>query len=219
MSNVVVVAERQAAQAFLRAIGANWQNNDLIYAVVAWMRQESGGIKSIIGNNPFNLRPGKDIDQDLVAGIRMSKNGNGRFLIFVSLAAGLTATAQRLLRAGADWRHYDRIIRAFRSGSALDALTAIALSAWDAGHYGYHPGDPITNNHLVRVYASFTGMQIPKPTKTPPSAKPKKAPIPARPRDLNAPIVVRNYLHPYDARDFYQARHHVTEDKDKVGLI
>lgn len=26
------------------------------------------------------------------------------------------------------------------------------------------------------------------------------------PRDLNAPVVVRDYLHPYEARDFYRAR-------------
>lgn len=208
MANVVVVQERQAAQAFLRAIGANWQNNDLIYAVVAWMRQESGGIKSIIGNNPFNIRPTGSIDPNLIAGIRQSKNGNGLFLIFKSLAAGLTATAQLLLRAGHDWRNYDRIIRAFRQGSALDALTAIALSAWDSGHYGYHAGDPLGNNHLVQVYASFTGMQIPKPVPhNPKTPKPQhKPPLPPLPRDLAVPVIVRTYLHPYDARDFYRAR-------------
>ena len=221
MANIVVVAERQAAQAFLKAIGANWNNNDLIYAVVAWMRQESGGIKSIIGNNPFNIR-----DSPLASGYRQT-HGNGHFAIFPTLAIGLKATALLLLSAGHDWRNYDRIVRAFRNGSAIDALTAIALSAWDAGHYGYHPGDPISNNHLVRIYASFTGMQIPKPTSGKPKGgtqgtkpQPKKQPLPQRPRDLNAPIIVRDYLHPYDARDFYNARHHgAQDDPEKPSLL
>jgi hypothetical protein len=204
MANVVVVQETIAAQAFLRAIGANWQNNDLIYAVVAWMRSESGSLKRVIGNNPFNLRPGRDISPDLIEGIRKTKNGNGYFLIFKTLAAGLQATAQRLLRAGNDWRGYGLIIRAFRAGLAIDAMNAIALSAWNASHYGYKAGGPTSDNHIYRIYAGFTGLQLPKPTEP----KPKPKPLPARPRDLNAPVVVTNYLHPYDVRDFYLARHH-----------
>lgn len=202
MSQVALVAEVKAAQAFLKAIGASPTNTDLIYAVIAWMRQESGSLKNVIGNNPFNLRPGKDIDEKLIAGIRQSKKGNGQFLIFKSLDAGLIATAQRLLRAGNDWRGYGLVVRALRHGSSLDFITAISLSAWDASHYGYKAPD-VTTSHIYRIYASFTGLQLPKPT--PP--KKQRKPNPIRPRDLNAPIIVRDYIDAHEARRQYLARH------------
>lgn len=195
--------EVRAAQAFLKAIGASWKNTNLIYAVIAWMRQESGSLANIIGNNPFNIRPSKSIDQDLIAGIRRSKNGNGYFIIFKSLEAGLIGTAQLLLRAGHDWRKYDAIIRAFRQGDSIGAINAIALSAWDVSHYGYKPGDQSTN-HIYTIYARFTGLQMPA---TPKPQKPVRRPQPVRPRDLNAPIIVRNYLDPYTVGAMYRARH------------
>jgi len=200
MSVVAVVAEVKAAQAFLKAIGASPTNTDLIYAVVSWMRQESGSLKNVVGNNPFNLRPGKDIDEKLIAGIR--KSGNGRFLIFKSLEDGLIATAQRLLRAGNDWRGYGLVVRALRHGSSLDFITAISLSAWDAAHYGYKAPD-VTTSHIYRIYATFTGLQLPKPE----DPKTKKRPDPVRPRDLNAPIVVRDYIDAHEARRMFLARH------------
>lgn len=202
MSQVAVVAEVKAAQAFLKAIGASPTNTDLIYAVVSWMRAESGSIQNIIGNNPFNLRPGKDIDEKLIAGIRTSKNGNGQFLIFTSLAAGLIATAQRLLRAGTDWRHYNLIIAEARRGNAVGVIEAISLSAWDASHYGYTAPD-VTTSHIYRIYAAFTGLQLPKPKQ--PKKVTHKDPI--RPRDLNSPVIVRDYIDPHAARSFYLARH------------
>lgn len=203
-TTVALLAEVQAAQAFLKALGAPWHNTDLIYAVVAWMRSESGAITNVIGNNPFNLRPGKDIDADLIAGIRKTRNNNGYFLVFKSLEAGLIATAQRLMRAGHDWRKYDAIVNAFKEGHAVEALNAIALSAWNVSHYGYDSKDPATN-HIYLIYARFTGLQLPKPTSTKP--KPKPQPKPQRPRDLNAPIVVRNYIDPHHAGEFYRAKH------------
>lgn len=202
MSNIAVVAEVQAAQAFLKTIGASPTNTDLIYAVISWMRQESGSLKNVIGNNPFNLRPGKDIDENLIAGIRKSKNGNGYFLIFKSLQAGLIATAQRLLRAGNDWRGYGLVVRALRAGSSLDFITAISLSAWDASHYGYTAPD-VTTSHIYRIYASFTGLQMPKPTQP----KPPHRPTPIKVRDLNAPGAVYTYIDPHEASRRYRARH------------
>lgn len=201
MANVASAAEVAAAQAFLRKLGAPWQNNYLVVAVVAWMRQESGGLKSVLGNNPFNLRPGKDIAA-YQSGVRKSRNGNGYFAVFATLEDGLIATAARLLKAGNDWRGYGLVVRAARNGQAVDFLTAIALSAWDAAHYGL-PED----NHLLRVYASFTGLQLPPPK--PPKAKNRtSAPkVRAKPRTELKPPVARTYLDGFETRSFYDARH------------
>lgn len=201
MANVANEREVAAAQAFLRFLGANWRSNLLIIAVVAWMRQESGGLSHVIGNNPFNLRPGAD-DAMYRSGIRKSKNGNGHFSVYATLENGLVATANRLLKAGNDWRGYGLIVRAARAGSPVDFLTAIALSAWDAGHYGL-PKD----NHLLRVYASFTGLKLPAPKSTEP--KPTKAArkIPPAPAVLRAPNLEMHYLDGYDSGRFYRERH------------
>ncbi len=202
--NIAVVAEVEAAQAFLKALGAPWQNTDLIYAVVAWIRKEGGGLKNIVGNNPFNLRPGAGINRDLIKGVR-----NGR-IIFTSLKAGLIATAQRLLRGGFPGSGFRLIVAAARNGQAVDFLNAVALSAWDAAHYGYADADTETNR-LYQIYITFTGLQMPS------TKQPKKVPqqMPIRPRDLNAPIVVRNYIDPSRTVAFYRARHqddHILRD-------
>ena len=69
------VAETKFAIAFLKKLGGNYQSSLLIAGVIAWLRQESGGLNRVIGNNPFNIR-----NSNLAIGYRKSyrvvmKNG------------------------------------------------------------------------------------------------------------------------------------------------
>lgn len=198
MSNVASLQEVQAAQAFLRQIGANWQSPSLIQGVIAWFRQESGSLSRVIGNNPFNIR-----HSSFAIGYRQTAH-NGEFAIFKSLSDGFKAAAQLLLGAGNDWRGYGLIVRAARSGSVLDFLTAIAMSAWDIGHYGY----PETN-HLIATYNSITGLTLPVAgAKGDPKKPPKPRPKAKVPRVLQPPHLERNYLDGGEALRFYKARPH-----------
>jgi hypothetical protein len=203
---VASVAEVKGAQAFLRYLGANWHDNQLIIAVVSWFRQESGSIKNVIGNNPFNIRPG--VATKLASGVRKSKNGNGYFLIFPDLETGFRAAAL-VLKSLAPAYGYGLVIAAVKRGDAVDFLNALAMSSWDAAHYGYD-GKNNSTNHLLQVYASFTGLQLPPPPKPKPK---KKRPIFVR-RDLNPPISTNNYIDGFASSSFYRARHHKIEPLD-----
>lgn len=214
-ANPLGYAESQAAIAFLKYLHDHYSKqinpNDtyLIMAVGAWIMQESGGIKRVLGNNPFNIR-----DSPFAIGYRQTKNGNGHFAIFRTVADGLRAAAYLLMHGGfgkgskdADAYGYRLAINALKHGgnqAANDFLAALAMSSWDAAHYGttdwmtaYDP----TRNHLLRVYLSFTGAQIKDP-----HPKPAK-PIPKLPRDFNYQVLVRNYTDPWAAKDLYLTRH------------
>jgi len=223
-------AEVGFAQAFLKQLGGDYNNVYLITAVVAWMRQESGGLSKVIGNNPFNLRPGKD-DERFRSGTRKTRNGNGFFSVYSSLAKGAQAAANRLLSAGADYRGYAAIVAATRGNyskvqadqalQARDFLKAIALSKWNASHYGAirvtptRTGDPThktwtaydeNKNHLILLWRSFTGLSFP-PVKNPAPEQPRNRPQPQKSLIMSLPR--GNYIKPYAARTFFEQRHPV----------
>ncbi len=212
--NVAQVGEVQAAQAFLKAIGANYQSNDLIYTVVAWMRTSEGGKANLWGNNPFLLRPrdARYISKDLIAGTK-SRAGRGTFLVFDSLTAGLKALAQVLLaQKGDDALGYGLIIRAFKQGNPIDSQIAIAMSAWDAAHYGFDMANPdsqaaAAQTAIYKVYLSFTGLELPDPKQPKPHA-----PVPRPPRDLPSPPPPYPYIDPGAAGAFYRDRHRTAND-------
>lgn len=210
----VTEAEVRFARSFLKALKGNESNGYLLLAVIAWMRSESG--QRYIGNNPFNLRPGNDIAQWQI-GIR--KGPVGYFAVFKNLEAGAAATAARLMKAGFDYRGYGPAVAAARRGTgsdkgiqqAIDFLTAIAMSKWSSSHYGAADGN-VVNNKLIKVWAGLTGTPIPKEwfkdtTKPPPPPKPKPPPF-RQPRSLYHTIPRPDYLSPYGARSFYDARPH-----------
>lgn len=216
MSRVASLAETRAAQAFLKTIGADVNNKDLIRGVIAWFHQESGSIARVIGNNPFNIR-----NDPMQIGQRQTRNGNGKFAIFATLAIGFQAAARLLLRGMSDkgdWRGYGLVVRAARSGRILDFLQAIAMSKWDAAHYGWSPEHP-DRNHLIGAYNAITGLTLsvpgtgksgsPKPT-----PKPKKRRLPARPRDIPAPFEPSPYMDAYAVGRSYRERH-----KDMMGNV
>lgn len=209
---VVSYQETIAIKAFLTFLNKNYSKlinpNDtyIIAAVAAWFYQESGGAKSVIGNNPFNIRPG--MVSFMAIGVRTSTKGNGKFLVFASLSAGFAATAYLLIHANKAYG-YQLALNALKHGgnqAALDFLAALSQSSWDAAHYGandwldaYNPA----KNHLLNVYTSITGVQLGDPH---PKPKPQPKVIPRIPRDFNYQVVVKNYLDPYAAADLYNRR-------------
>lgn len=123
------VSENDLATAFLAQLGAP-NTPAMRLAVIVWMRGETGHI--IIGNNPFNLRPGSDITL-LSSGSRVSP-GNGTFATFATPQLGAQAAAQRL--ASSSSYGYPAVVAAARKGSATGFLTALAASRWSSGGYG-----------------------------------------------------------------------------------
>jgi len=191
----------------------NYRDIFLIAAVGAWFRQESGGIKNVIGNNPFNIRPG--MVSFMSNGYRVSKNGNGRFLTFATLTKGFEAAAYLLMHANKAYGYQLAIAALKHEGNtaAVDFLAALAMSSWDAAHYGANNWTQAysgSRNHLLRVYASIAGVQLTDPH--PKKVKPKKPakPRPKLPRDFNYQVVVRNYLDPWLAQLMYDNRHRAT---------
>src|SRR5690348_1813908 len=55
MAKNVSAQEVEAARAFLKFLGRDWHNNQLVLAVVAWARVASGRLSGSLGNNPFRL--------------------------------------------------------------------------------------------------------------------------------------------------------------------
>lgn len=221
--NVVSLKEVQAAQAFLRALGAPWQNSDLIYAVVAWLRVSERDHPGYIGNNPFNLLANSGVPAYLVAGVKRvttyyldPDTGRRRVrtdnvILFRNLKDSLVALANVILKRATTSGGYRLILQAARHGTPFDVLNAIALSAWDASHYGYLQADTRTNR-LYQYYITFTGMQMMKP------AQPKQRHeiIPPQPTVVYPPVLSYPFLDPFQARAFYLARH--TEPESIPGL-
>jgi len=221
-------AEVAFALSFLKYAGVkNAQSNVyLVLAVIAWMRQESGGLSRVIGNNPFNIR-----SSPFAIGYRRSirirdgkKINNGKFAIFKNLDTGARAAVALLKSDGRDgYRGYGLILRAAtravgasetdKQQQAKDFLNAIALSKWDSAHYGTKPGmtaDQFTaSNHLISVWAALTGSPVifPAPKVAPVAPAPAKAAPKAKQLDDKQYLhPIPDYLKPYEAFTFYESR-------------
>ena len=166
----VTAAEVTAATAFLRELGNVAPGQNLVVAVVAWERQESGGLPNVIGNNPMNIRPG--VASSIASGVRTSTRGNGQFLVFPDIATGFRAAAM-LLKALAPAYGYGAVVQRAMDNDPVGFLAALALSSWDVGHYGVRwasssaggrDNATTDQNALLRVYASFTGLLLPAGT-------------------------------------------------------
>ncbi len=244
MTTKLKEAEVRFARAFLHAIHGNESNGYLLLAIIAWMRSESG--TKYIGNNPLNLRPGKDIAA-FTSGKR--RGPGGYFAVFKSLAAAAKATAARLLKAGNDYRGYALIVKAAQRASsgggqvtqAIDFMSALALSKWSSTHYGTQIivnaykgpdgttktvyGFDLSKNSIVKVWAGLTGMKIPAEwftdTVKPPNVTPPR-PRPQQPRSLEHVQPKGEYIQPYAAQQFYAERPHLSDQSyasvDQVDL-
>jgi hypothetical protein len=219
--------EVTAIRAFLTYLNkhySKWINNDdvfLIAAVGAWVYQESGGLKHVIGNNPFNIR-----SSPLQSGTRATR-GNGHFAVFSSMSRGFEAAAYLLIHGNKAYG-YQIALNALKNGgnqAAVDFLAALAMSSWDAAHYGAQNWSDAYNpkiNHLYRVYLNIGGLQLADPKIPPPGSKPRprhkppgKHELPPRlPHDLTYTAPTRGYLDPYAAKDLYHRRH----DRNSVSM-
>ena len=140
--------ELYGARAFLRYLKAP-ETKEMQYAVVAWERQESGGLGRIIGKNPFNIRPGAAT----IYSVGVRKGPIGSFLVFATLSRGFLAAAV-VLSDLAPYYGYGTVITAARSGNPLRFLASLANSSWSGTNYGvrarvYAQG---MDNHLIVVY-------------------------------------------------------------------
>ena len=178
-----VVNEEDLAVYFLQQIPDAHDTPEMRRVIVAWKRQESG--HNIVRNNPWNITVGADVAGHV--------GNEGGFAVYGSLALGAQATAKLLLSAGpTDWRGYQAIVAAIRSGDATYLIQhALSQSAWDAGHYGTLSGGP---NHLVATYDAFKTYAIDTVSPGPvgfaiPEATPAPAPAPVSdPTEAVVPI-------------------------------
>jgi hypothetical protein len=144
-------AERAGARKFITTLGGTVTEN-MMKAVTAWFRQESGSVAKVIGNNPFNIRPGAATK--LSNGLR-TVPGNGVFLTFPSLAVGFQAAAVVLAASGGTYG-YDHAIAALKRGDPIGFLAKLAESSWCASHYGIEPICARSkHNHLVAVFGQI----------------------------------------------------------------
>lgn len=212
--------ETRGAEAFLRYLGDDWHNKALVLAVVAWFRQESGSISKVVGNNPFNIRPG--VATKWSSGVRRSKRpGGGYFLIFPDLDTGFRAAAL-VLKTLAPSYGYGQVLKALKDTSKnapLYFLGALAMSKWDSAHYGVLTAENqfTLQNHLIVVYQTLTGgIFAPPSAASGGSAKPSKRRrgLPSMPIGLRGPVAQTNpYIDPFAVIEFYGARPHATIEK------
>ena len=141
-------AERAGARKFVTTLGGT-ATEAMMRAVTAWFRQESGSVAGVLGNNPFNIRPGAATK--LSNGTRPAA-GNGVFLTFPSLTVGFQAAAVVLASSGGTYG-YDHAIAALKRGDSIGFLAKLAESSWCASHYGVEPlCARSAHNHLVAVF-------------------------------------------------------------------
>lgn len=214
---VVSYAESKAIVAMLTYLNKNFskrinpKDTFLIIAISAWFHQESGGLSRVIGNNPFNIR-----QSPLAVGYRQTKNGNGKFAVFATMADGFRAAAYLLIVGGhgsgskdADAYGYRLALKAMMKGGnqgAWEFLAALAMSKWDAAHYGaanWQEAFDAKHNHLLRNYLTYGGVQLANPHPKPK----KKKPVPQLPRDFNFKVSPNNFIDPWRAQDMYDRRH------------
>jgi len=149
MLAAMTVPERTGATKFILTLGGK-ADRPMMRAVTAWFRQESGSVKKVIGNNPFNIRPWW---ASYLADGRRVVPGNGLqdmgFLTFPTLEIGFQAAAVVLLKGGASFG-YGHVVASLRRGDEVGFLANLALSSWCATHYGVDPRSD--KNHLVALF-------------------------------------------------------------------
>lgn len=141
MALTVPDEQRRAALLFLGYLGAP-TTADMVRAVLAWLRQESGG--RIYGNNPWNLHSWGGLPGQI--GYRDVGPGDKNVAVFRSLEEGVKAAVNNLVRLKNAGYGYDVVIREAQSGDYQGFLYALCKSSWAASRYGC----PTTNNLLTR---------------------------------------------------------------------
>ena len=201
--NLATLAETLAAQSFLRAISADWHDNNLILAIVSWMRFEgTQNPKLAKQNNVFNL------------GTAHYGPYGSHYIVadsYKSLGAEMNALAKMLLASqNPDYRLMVNAARS-KGGAGWAAgqfLTALQASGYDQGVTVPYPGKKGFREDAVwAIYATFTGGTLPIVKATTPPPPPKPRAFPTIPAALQPPSTQTDFLLPYATQKFYAERH------------
>lgn len=206
----------------------NNKDPNLIMAVAAWFMQESGGIGKVIGNNPFNIRESPlqsgtrqtrgngnfAVFSSLAKGFEAAAYlllhggfGNKQVPIYgTRIVDGVKQTyIKGYKKLDSDLNGYRLALAALMKGGnqgANDFLAALAMSKWDAQHYGsnnWKEAYTKEHNHLIRNYLTYGGVMMNAPE------KPRK-PIPSVAQDLKYQLAPNNFLDPWFAKRLYERR-------------
>lgn len=209
MATVKPLTEKEVrfARAFLHATHANEANGYLLLAVIAWLR---GSAKAFAFTQYASRAAG------VAALIRTLKVGGAK--------AGYAIVLKRLMDAtpAADQKKRE----AQQVAQAMDFLNLLAMSKWDATHFGTQTytltGSPaagqtkvpgpldLTKNSLIKIWAQLTGKPIPSSWFTDPAPKPPPPPPPRKPgvKGIDHGQPKPNYIDPYAAGRMYAERLH-----------
>lgn len=209
--------EVRMARSFIKAIGANAKNGYLLLAVIAWQRAMSKShdsfFKSLSKYNAF------------AAGAKLAAKLKAKAGMDIKNYLGVLKSLRRKATTNAS-----------TIAQARDFLLAIQQSAWDKKKYGYKPyvaghWETVTislppfrvtrwvpeqqeHDPLSVIWSKLTGHNIPKAyfndgtvvkTITP---KPRREPA-RQPRSLVHVLEQPDYIQPYGASRFYDARPHL----------
>lgn len=212
--------EVRLARSFLKAIHGNEANGYLLLAVIAWQRAMTKGhetfFKSLLKYSAFT------------AGKLLAKKLLARTQLTPKQFAGILAALRRPAKGSAN-----------QITQARDFMLGVEQSSWDPKHYGYvsyvpgHWEDKWVDtgrgypekktvwvpevqevDPLAIIWSKLTGHNIPKAyfidragqTVKPPQVV--KEP-PRQPRSLAHVLPAPDYIGPYAARTFYEARPHL----------
>jgi hypothetical protein len=221
MSQFFSEREVRLARSFIKAIHGNEKNGYLLLAVIAWQRamtkSHDSFWKTLTKYTAF--RAGQLLAAKLLARSRIAPNQY----------KGLLATLKRAPGA-----------QAGQVTQARDFMLVIEQSSWDKDHYGYKPyaeghwQDVISYgphgayqvhtvwvpeqqevDPLAIIWSKLTGHNIPKQyfidKVTMATPKPRPEP-PRQPRSLVHVLPQPDYIGPYSARSFYEARPHLGDN-------
>lgn len=204
--------EVSLAKMFLRAVGANANDGSLVLAIAAWVHVNWRGYSNIRGHNPFMTRIAWQGQGRYGAGTFKYK---GQAYVKYRSLGDAVRHAAFIFRSSHKYSYLRDLtmgLRALRRGGgsgAVDFLTALALSGWSVTHFGLGWQDlqrnaATTVNPLLRAYSRSTYVLPPTVQPAPKPSRPMPKPKP--PRALVNDIPKRDYIQPYQALRWYEAR-------------
>lgn len=197
--------EVTAAEAFLRTLGADWHDLNLVLAIVAWVNVATA-IHHGKFHNIFQLRPGA-WDKAFRSGVYNVTKGSRSGPLTTQFSKYRNETDALRALAGylqSDKGQFGLLLSAIRHDRPKDVLYAIEYSNFDPA-YGFGSTD--------LIYKEFNSLYIFIPGKKIPGQKPPKPkPLAPLPQVLQAPVIHPNYISAWTAKTFYDERHPVEQE-------